>query len=89
MQGIGDAFFDLTWIDGLGVLDGLGELGSGVWGGLDGLGGFTGDLDLPDLDLADGLSDIADGAGDFLSSAGDLLDFGDGCGGCDGCDLGF
>ena len=89
MQGIGDAFFDLTWIDGLGVLDGLGELGSGVWGGLDGLGGFTGDLDLPDLDLADGLSDIADGAGDVLSSAGDLLDFGDGCGGCDGCDLGF
>lgn len=89
LQGLGAAYFDLTWIDGLAVLDGLADLGSEVWGLADAMGVFSGDLDIPGLDLADGLGSVVDGAGDFLSSAGDLLDFGDGCGGCDGCDLGL
>lgn len=76
LAGVGDPYFDFTWIDGG---DMLWNLGTGV-----------GDLlDATDL-IGDGLSGVADAAGDFASAASGLLDFGDGCGGCDaldGCDL--
>ncbi|MCA0179596.1 MAG: DUF2207 domain-containing protein [Actinobacteria bacterium] len=88
LQGLGSAWFDLTWIDGLTVLDGLSDLGEVAFGMADVLGDLPG-LDLPDLDIADGLGSIASGATDFADSASGLLDFGDGCGGCDGCDLGL
>ena len=89
LRGIGDAYFDLTWIDGF---DALGNVLGAGFDALqlgDAIGGL-GDIDfgLVDADIGDGLSAVTDGAGDFLSSASDLLDFGDGCG-CDGCDLGF
>ncbi len=93
LSGIGDAFFDLTWLDGVDLLANVagavidlgdaGDLVGGLAGLTDGL-----DLDLVDLTdvLGDGLGEVTSAAGNFLSSAGDLLDFGDGCGGCDGCD---
>lgn len=93
LQGLGDAYFDLTWIDGFDVLGDV--LGSGLDAVhlIDGIANISSGWDFPDLgDLGSGLGDIASGAGDFVSSAGNLLDFGDGCSGCDGCDgcdLGF
>lgn len=89
LRGLGEAYFDLTWIDGF---DALGNVLGAGFDALqlgDAIGGL-GDIDfgLVDADIGDGLSAVTDGAGDFLSSASDLLDFGDGCG-CDGCDLGF
>lgn len=92
-SGVGDAFFDLTWLDGIdllghvaGAVVDLGDVGDLVGGVGDLTDGF--DLDLSGLTdvLGDGLGEVTSAAGDFLSSAGDLLDFGDGCGGCDGCD---
>ena len=92
-SGVGDAFFDLTWLDGIdllghvaGAVVDLGDVGDLVGGVGDLTDGF--DLDLSGLTdvLGDGLGEVTSAAGDFLSSAVDLLDFGDGCGGCDGCD---
>ena len=75
LAGLGDAYFDFTWIDGA---DLVWNLGTGI-GDLGDLIGSIGDFDV--------LTGVADAAGDFASSASGLLDFGDGCGGCDGCDV--
>lgn len=93
LSGIGDAYFDLSWLDGVDLVGNLagalidsadvGDLVGGIGDLTDGL-----DLDLSGLTdvLGNGLTEVTGAAGDFVSSASGLLDFGDGCGGCDGCD---
>ncbi len=97
LAGVADAYFDLTWFDGLYLLDTLSDFawnaavisdlfdGDGA-GLLDGLAGLDLDMDGFVDAVSGGLEGVASGMGDFLSSAGDLFDLGDGCG--DGCDLG-
>ncbi len=100
LAGVADAYFDLTWFDGLYLLDALGDV---AWDAallvdaFDGTGSLLDGLDaLSGLDagafveaVTGGLEGVANGMGDFLSNAGDLFDIGDGCDGCDlgGCDF--
>lgn len=99
LAGVTDLRFDLSWIDGMYLLDTLSDIGwnaimldqlfdgDGIdlFGGLDALG----DLDLGDMAqaLSGGLEGLAEGMSGFLESAGSLFDLGDGCG--DGCDIDF
>lgn len=85
VQGVADAHFDLTWIDGLHIASDLLFYAPDAISGIGDLAGGVGDL-AGAFDIGDALGDVAGGVGDFASSAGGLLDFGDGCGGCDGCD---
>ncbi|MEI2777177.1 MAG: DUF2207 domain-containing protein [Tetrasphaera sp.] len=84
-QGLGAAYVDLTWVDGLDLATDLLFYGPDLVSGIGDLAAGVGDL-ADGLDIADALDGVADGVGDFASSASGLLDFGDGCGGCDGCD---
>ena len=89
LQGVGDAFFDLTWLGGFDVLGDMLGAGLQIADAVGSVADFSAGIDIPDLDLADGLGGIASSVGDFADSAGGLLDFGDGCSGCDGCDFGI
>lgn len=98
LAGVADAYFDLTWFDGIFLLDALGDVAFDamlIANAFDGSGSLLDGLDaLSGLDagafvdaVTGGLEGVANGMGDFMSNAGDLFDIGDGCdldlGGCD------